>query len=104
MQPDTQMPPKSVPELMTVFGNQWDWPSKPFEASAKWYAEALSFTARSLQAEADLLSAMAAANDPSEMMKRYSDFVQVTWDSYAKELSKAVALVTAAGIPAKRGN
>jgi len=101
MPPTPQTAPTPASTLLASFGQPWDWPGKALGTFATWYAGLLSFTARGLQAQANLLQDMATSNDPLEMMKRQCEFVQASWDSYTKEFSKVLDLAKEAGTPGK---
>jgi len=78
---------------------QFEWSKKAIETSATACAGALSFTAKRLQAQADLMQSLAACNDLPELLKRQSDFWAAAWGAYASELPRFVQPGQGSGSP-----
>ena len=80
---------------------QLEWSKKAIEMSATACAGALGFTAKRLQAQADLLQSLAGCNDLPEPLKRQSDFWAAAWGACANELSKVREAIQTTGTSQK---
>lgn len=85
-------------ELSASFFPQLNWSKKLLGASAKCWSDLVFFSGNRLQAEAELVRRLAAAEDPADFFKCQAQFVQASWADYLKEWPKVLELPRALGI------
>lgn len=72
----------------TLLPGSSDWLQRSAQAPLKFYIEALQFTARSLQDQADYVRKLSECSDPATAMKCHGEFMQQAWARSVKEGSK----------------